>query len=93
MNLALREADEFIQLLGGVVREGAPPESLRMASDRWHSEWRRLLGLDPSIEAGPEANPWVRDHALQLASSVPASGAEYVALLGQLGLRWQGTPS
>lgn len=93
MNLALREADEFIQLLGGVVREGAPPESLRMASDRWHSEWRRLLGLDPSIETGPEANPWVRDHALQLASSVPASGAEYVALLGQLGLRWQGTPS
>jgi len=92
MNLALREAEEFIHVLRGVVRDGAPTEALREASDRWHLEWRRLLGLDPAIESTPGTSAWVRGHAAQLASSLPASGKELAALLGQLGLRWRDLP-
>jgi 2-polyprenyl-6-methoxyphenol hydroxylase-like FAD-dependent oxidoreductase len=93
MNLALREAEEFIEALRAVVRDGAPSGTLRAASERWHGEWRRLLGLDPSIESTPEASAWVREHAGQLASNLPASGEEFQALLGQLGLRWRGLPA
>jgi 2-polyprenyl-6-methoxyphenol hydroxylase-like FAD-dependent oxidoreductase len=93
MNLALREAEEFIQALQAVVRDGAPSETLRVASERWHGEWRLLLGLDPAIVATTEASDWVREHAGQLASSIPASGEEFHALLSQLGLRWRGSPT
>ncbi len=90
MNLAFREAEEFVNTLRGVIRDGVSADSLREAGGRWHSDWRRLLGFEPSITAGTEASPWVAAHAMQLASSLPASGADSIALLRQLGLQWMG---
>lgn len=92
MNLALREAEEFVDVLRGVIREGVPLDALHATSHRWRSDWRRLLGFEPSIEAEAGTDPWVATHAAQLASSLPASGDEFVALLNQLGLRWLGAP-
>ncbi|MBL9128411.1 MAG: FAD-dependent monooxygenase [Verrucomicrobiales bacterium] len=92
MNLGFREAEEFVEMLRRVIREGAELEVLHAASRRWRAEWRCLLGLEPSIVPEAGADPWVASHATQLASCLPASGPEYAALLGQLGLRWKGGP-
>jgi 2-polyprenyl-6-methoxyphenol hydroxylase-like FAD-dependent oxidoreductase len=91
MNQGLREAEEFVDALRGVLREGASPEALAAAGRRWHAGWRRMLGLDPAVVATSGASPWVVAHAMQIAASLPASGADFVALMGQLGLDWTET--
>jgi len=57
-------------------------------SSRWRAEWKRLLGLSPSLRAAPGADDWVRREAGRLLPCLPASGRELAELLGQLGLAW-----
>lgn len=87
MNLAFLEATEWVEAVQTILRDNASADCLTHWNDRWQVTWRELLGLKPAVEALESATPWVRDHANNLMTSLPASGTDLVALLGQLGLR------
>ncbi len=88
MNLAFREAEDWVRTVRSVLRENAPASALGECATTWQGEWRRLLGLSGGIEGGPEASPWVRANAGRLLPCLPASREHLEALLPQLGLRW-----
>jgi len=90
MNLGLQEAVQFVDKVRAVLKDGTSPTELREASEKWHASWQRVLGFEPSLVTTPTTPSWVAAHAQQLASCLPASGADFVNLLGQLDLLWTG---
>jgi 2-polyprenyl-6-methoxyphenol hydroxylase-like FAD-dependent oxidoreductase len=90
MNVGLREAHELAWRLAGVLRDGAPADTLQHYDRECHREWRQLLGLDAAPEPAPGASDWIRQRAARIAACLPASGEQQTALLAQLGLETGG---
>jgi len=86
MNVGLREAHDLANILADRLPEDALRNRLDTYNSRWHNEWQRLLGLDGGLQPTGNTDPWVRQHAGQLLSCLPASGDELPRLAGQLGL-------
>ena len=84
MNGGLREARDLARSLASILREDYPLSVLDRYETTQRTEWRRLLAGE--IQAGPGVSPWVREHAASLLPCLPASGADLVALMAQLGL-------
>jgi hypothetical protein len=87
MNLAFLEATEWVDAVRAILRDDADADCLVQWNERWQVTWRELLGLIPAVEALESTSPWVRNHANDLITSLPAGGTDLAALLGQLGLR------
>ncbi|HYX24557.1 MAG TPA: FAD-dependent monooxygenase [Thermoanaerobaculia bacterium] len=84
MNLGLVEARDLARRLASILREDYPLSLLDRYDATHHAEWRRLLGGQAA--PGPDATPWVREHAASLLPCIPASGPDLAILLGQIGL-------
>jgi 2-polyprenyl-6-methoxyphenol hydroxylase-like FAD-dependent oxidoreductase len=84
MNLGLNEAEELADKLAAILRGRASLETLENYNLERRREWQRLLGAD--LTPTDQASPWVRQRAGKILTCIPASGADLVALAGQLGL-------
>lgn len=86
MNVGLREAADLAEQISQVLHEGVSEVRLRSYGRKRLEEWQWLHGLSSEVDATPEAAPWVRPYAAGLVSRIPATGADLVQLLAQIGL-------
>jgi 2-polyprenyl-6-methoxyphenol hydroxylase-like FAD-dependent oxidoreductase len=86
MNIGFREAAALADSIKHILRDGAPMDlERRYGQERWR-EWKCQLGLGDGPLATGAAGDWVRQRALRILSSLPASGEEINELLGSLGI-------
>lgn len=88
MNVGLREGFDLADRLVKALRPDAGADVLASYDAERRREWRRLLGLEGAVEAGPKAAAWARRTADRLPALLPAGGPELDALLAQLDLNW-----
>ena len=86
MNLGLAEAHDLANALHGILRRGASESLLDAYNRKWNANWKQLHGLDGSLHAGPDADPWITGHGASLLSCLPAHGDRLAGLLAQVGL-------
>ena len=86
MNVGLREGHDLAQHTAGVIRGGAPLGSLDAYGAARRAEWSMLLGGEKAVAPAASAGEWVRANAARIVPSIPASGPELAALLGQIGI-------
>lgn len=86
MNVGLREAKALAGILTRLLKGDGSADLLEDYERKFRSEWLTLLGAQGTLNAGPDAKPWVKTHAKHLLSSLPASGEDLSALLRQIGL-------
>jgi 2-polyprenyl-6-methoxyphenol hydroxylase-like FAD-dependent oxidoreductase len=84
MNLGLSEAEDLADKLAAILRGRASLETLEDYNLERRGEWQRLLGA--GLTPTDQASPWVKRRAARILTCLPASGADLVALAGQLGL-------
>ncbi len=87
LNVGLREAHELARRLASALRERGKPDLLRYYNEERRREWRRMLGIDDRLRIDGRAPRWAREAGGRLVPTLPASGADLNALLGQVGLR------
>jgi 2-polyprenyl-6-methoxyphenol hydroxylase-like FAD-dependent oxidoreductase len=88
MNVAFREAEDWIDAVRRVVREEASPDLFVHLNTRWRDQWYRLLGLEAAVRPTATASPWVHENAGRLVPCLPASGDHLASLLAQIGVDW-----
>jgi len=86
MNVGLREAADLAVRLKKILREKASEDLLQTYNADRRTDWQRLLGLDGAPTPAPDAAPWLKKHAAQIPSLLPASGEDLALLLSRLGL-------
>jgi 2-polyprenyl-6-methoxyphenol hydroxylase-like FAD-dependent oxidoreductase len=86
LNVGLREADDLAGRLTTILRDEKARGLLETYDQERRREWRALLGLAGPLRPRTEASAWVAAHGTTILSCLPASGAELVRLLDQLGL-------
>jgi 2-polyprenyl-6-methoxyphenol hydroxylase-like FAD-dependent oxidoreductase len=86
LNSGLAEGYDLAEAISGVLKEGKPLSVLDAHNQRWATVWRKLHGVDGAITVIGAADPWIREHALQLVGSMPAIGAEMRPMAEQVGL-------
>ena len=86
MNSGLIEAYELAARCAKVLRSGGAPSLLHEFAAETHETWERLLDPGRAVQAGPGADPWVRQNAARILACLPASGDELPPLLAQIGL-------
>jgi 2-polyprenyl-6-methoxyphenol hydroxylase-like FAD-dependent oxidoreductase len=87
LNVGMAEARDLAAAIAGVLRKGSSKDALREYSDRYTAEWKRLQGIERTVEPMPNVDPWVWDNRDRLLPCLPGSGSDLTALAGQLGLR------
>lgn len=87
MNVGLREARDLAIAMSDVLDGHADHSALeRYRADR-ETEWDFLLGMDDRTRATASTDPRFVPLVNELPSMLPASGADLVQLLGQLGIQ------
>lgn len=84
MNAGLAEA---LQLADGLTAGAG--DALQSYGHSVRAAWRQLIDLSEGkgVEATPDADPWVAQHAGPILASLPAAGDDRKKLAEQLGLR------
>ncbi|HET7539189.1 MAG TPA: NAD(P)/FAD-dependent oxidoreductase [Polyangiaceae bacterium] len=86
MNIGLSEASELVERMAGCVLAAQPLACLEQFAAVREREWQRLLGFDVRVETVGNAPSWLREHALRILPTLPASGPDLHKLSSQLGL-------
>jgi 2-polyprenyl-6-methoxyphenol hydroxylase-like FAD-dependent oxidoreductase len=86
MNVGLREGRDLAHAVAAVLKQEASMERLADYNRMRQAEWRFLLGMEGDITPSPTADPWIAAQAERLLPCLPASGADLVALMQQVGL-------
>jgi 2-polyprenyl-6-methoxyphenol hydroxylase-like FAD-dependent oxidoreductase len=86
MNIGMCEAYDLAITLEAVLRRKTSPDALESYNRKHREEWLQLLGKNGGLAFGESAQPWVKNHAGQILSSIPASGSELRQLMKQLDL-------
>jgi len=86
MNVGFREAADLAVRLTKILREKASEGLLQTYNADRRTDWQRLLSLDGAPTPAPDAPPWLKKHAAQIPSLLPASGEDLTVLLNRLGL-------
>ena len=87
MNVGFHEAYDLVRRMTDILRKNASFELLRYYNEERSREWKMLLGITNRLRMRPETPKWAQRLALRLVPSLPASGRDLNALLGQVGLR------
>jgi 2-polyprenyl-6-methoxyphenol hydroxylase-like FAD-dependent oxidoreductase len=87
LNVGLAEAHDLSRAIVASLRDGRGTEPLEGYENRYMAEWKRLQGVERTIEPLPQVDPWVWENRDRLLSCLPAHGAELSALASQLRLR------
>jgi 2-polyprenyl-6-methoxyphenol hydroxylase-like FAD-dependent oxidoreductase len=86
MNAGFFEGRDLAVALARNLRGDGSPAEFTAYNDKWTAAWRQLQGMTGGFTPQPDADPWVRAHAGQLVTCLPAHGAELAGLAGQLKL-------
>jgi len=86
MNAGLGEARDLADRMADILGGKSNVESLGEYDGGHRDRWRFLLGIDGDLPASNGADPWVRQRASRILSSVPATGDDLRRLLAQIGL-------
>lgn len=89
MNIGFREAANLVEALRKILRKGGSKDLLRSYGRVHRCEWQELLGFEAGAASTINASPWVRQRAFRIVGSIPASGADLVCLLQQIGINFQ----
>lgn len=89
MNIGFREAANLVEALKRILRKDGSKDLLRNYGRVHRAEWQQLLGFEAGEAAAEKASPWVRQRAFRIVGSIPASGADLVFLLQQLGIHFR----
>lgn len=85
MNIGMLEGAELSTRLAAAVRGGGLAE-LEPHHDRWHAQWRFLLGQENGLQPIGSPDTWAGQRAARLLPCLPASGDALRALAAQLKL-------
>jgi 2-polyprenyl-6-methoxyphenol hydroxylase-like FAD-dependent oxidoreductase len=80
MNVGLFEATALASRLRAILREEASLDLLHNYGEEARAEWRRLFGLDRSLQG----NDWVKANSSRILPCMPASGEQLEELTNQL---------
>jgi 2-polyprenyl-6-methoxyphenol hydroxylase-like FAD-dependent oxidoreductase len=86
MNVGLREAKDWADRVGRILRGAGTPESLTEFDELWRREWDGLYGLGQDAKVAGSGDPWIAARAGRIADCIPASGDNLKLLMGQLGI-------
>lgn len=84
MNMGLREARDLADRLSAILHGGASLSVLDEYDAKWRGDFQQLVKGPVEFKAG--ADPWVKQRAARLVSTLPASGRDLDRLIAQLGL-------
>jgi len=85
MNLGLSEASAWVECMAGCLLAARPLAKLEQLATAREREWHKLLGFDVRLDTVGATPPWLREHALRIVPTLPASGPDLHQLLSQLG--------
>jgi 2-polyprenyl-6-methoxyphenol hydroxylase-like FAD-dependent oxidoreductase len=86
MNLGFAEAQDVVDRVAPVLRDGADPEGVAEYGKRWRREWEFLLGMEGELAPGPRTDAWVAWNRDRIRACLPGFGEPYRLLAEQLGL-------
>ena len=86
VNMGLRESHDLAGKVIGILREGAPLDSLEDYNTRHLNEWRQLLEIDGGLAPNDQAQPWAKQHYPKILPCIPATGDHLTNLAAQIGL-------
>lgn len=89
MNVGIREGHDLARRMAEILHDRGEEDLLEVYNAERTREWRRVLGLEKALETGAGADDWVRARSARIPATIPASGTDLQALLGQLGLDLQ----
>jgi 2-polyprenyl-6-methoxyphenol hydroxylase-like FAD-dependent oxidoreductase len=86
MNVGITEGAALGQTIARILRKEDPIDALDQFNADCRREWEQLFGLGQTVIPGSFCLSWARRFRGTLLSTLPVSGAELGALLGQAGL-------
>jgi 2-polyprenyl-6-methoxyphenol hydroxylase-like FAD-dependent oxidoreductase len=86
MNVGFREAADLARALTQILRKGGSAESLRGYESVYRCGWRQLLDFTTRTPVMEAATEWARQRVDRIVGSLPASGADLICLMKQLGI-------
>jgi 2-polyprenyl-6-methoxyphenol hydroxylase-like FAD-dependent oxidoreductase len=87
VNLGLSEANDLVERMVDCSRGSKPLATMAEYGHDRQREWHRLLGVHVRYDLLSHAPRWLGKLAREVGPALPASGADLVELLEQLGLR------
>ena len=88
LNVGLAEGWELARVIAAQIQGNDPTDTLERYGVTRLREWDRLLGRDGGPHARDDADDWVRKHAKEIVSQIPATGEDLTQLLDQVGLEF-----
>lgn len=82
MNAGLQEADDLADRIARSLKGESAPELLSEYDRTCQENWRHMHGLDPILEPGQSAPPWIAEHWSELLPCLPATGRDLSRLAG-----------
>jgi 2-polyprenyl-6-methoxyphenol hydroxylase-like FAD-dependent oxidoreductase len=89
LNMGLRESHDLVGKMIGILRDGAPLDSLEDYSEQCVNQWRRLLGIDGGLVSNDQAQDWAVQHSRKILPCIPATGDDLAILAAQIGLQFK----
>jgi len=86
LNGGMIDAWELSEALADALKNGGPSNRLETYGAARTQQWNALLGLNDSLKVTDGADEWVRENALTILTSVPATGDELAKLVSPVGL-------
>jgi 2-polyprenyl-6-methoxyphenol hydroxylase-like FAD-dependent oxidoreductase len=86
MNAGMHESVDLADRLSKSLAADEDLDGLEEYGRNTTKEWKRMLGLEPTVIAESGAAPWVAENRGRILSCLPGSGAELKQLAGQIGL-------
>lgn len=87
MNTGLQEVSELAASFSRILAGESDTTELESYNERWTAEWRRLQGLERTLQGKPGADAWIASRADRIISCLPGHGTGLAQLAEQLGLR------
>lgn len=88
LNVGLAEGWELAGVIAEQIQGDKSPDALENYGKSRLREWDALLGRDGGLRVGVDADDWVRQHATEIVSLIPATGEDLTQLLHQVGLEY-----
>lgn len=87
MNVGFLEGIDLADTIAAAVQKKGSSVAFERYDERWRQAWRKLLGVEPGLTAGPKTEPWIAERADKILPCIPAFGTDFARLAAQIGLQ------
>jgi 2-polyprenyl-6-methoxyphenol hydroxylase-like FAD-dependent oxidoreductase len=87
LNVGLAESRDLSAAIVAALHDGRGMEPLREYENRYMAEWKRLHGLERTVEPLADVDPWVWENRDRLLPCLPGYGSDLSQLASQIGIR------